>query len=74
MHLRVSYFRPCWLRDRIDGSLHAISLNCRFSAESVARRCIVEEFFLKNLQNSQENSCARISILIKLEALGLQFY
>ena len=29
---------------------------------------------LRNLQNSRENTCARVSILIKLQAWGLQLY
>ena len=38
------------------------------------RRCSVRKVFLEILQISQENACARISILIKLQALGLQLY
>ena len=30
--------------------------------------------FLEILQNSQENTCTRVSILIKLQAWGLQVY
>ena len=30
--------------------------------------------FLKILQNSQENTCARASFLIQLQAYGLQLY
>ena len=37
-------------------------------------RCSVEKIFLEILQNSQENTCARISFLIKLQALDLQLY
>ena len=33
----------------------------------------VEKLFLVILQNSQENTCARVSFLIKFEA-GLQLY
>ena len=32
------------------------------------RRCSVKKVFLEILQNSQENTCARASILIKLQA------
>ena len=32
------------------------------------------EVFLEILQNSQENTRARVSFLVKLQALGLQFY
>ena len=37
-------------------------------AEAVARKCSVKEVFLKILQNSQENTCAIFSFLIKLQA------
>ena len=41
--------------------------SCDFT-EARARRCYVKKVFLKNLQISQENSCARVSFLIKLQA------
>ena len=37
------------------------------------RRCSVEKVFLEISQNSQENTSARVSFLIKLQA-GLQLY
>ena len=36
--------------------------------EAVAQRCSVKKLFLDILQNSQENTCARASFLIKLQA------
>ena len=36
--------------------------------EAVAQRCSVKKVFLEILQNSQENTCARVSIFIKLQA------
>ena len=39
--------------------------------EAVVRRCSVKKFFLKISQNLQENICARVSFLIKLQVLGL---
>ena len=35
--------------------------------EAVAKRCSVKKVFLKISQNSQENTCARVSFLIKLQ-------
>ena len=35
--------------------------------EAVVQRCSVKEVFLEISQNSQENTCARVSFLIKLE-------
>ena len=39
--------------------------------EAVARSYSVKKVFVKILQNSQENTCARVSFLIKLQAWGL---
>ena len=41
--------------------------------EAVARKCSVKKVFLENSQNSQENACAKVSFLIKLQA-ALQLY
>ena len=38
--------------------------------EAFVWRCSVEKVFLEISQNSQENTCARASFLIKLQALG----
>ena len=40
---------------------------CNFN--KVAQRCFVKKF-LENSQNSQKNTCARVSFLIKLQALA----
>ena len=37
-------------------------------AEAVAQRCSVKKVLLEISQNSQENTCARVSFLIKLRA------
>ena len=37
-------------------------------SEAVARSCSVKKAFLEISQNSQENTCARVSFLIKLQA------
>ena len=44
------------------------------TAEAVVRRCSIKKVFLKISQNSQEDTCARISFLIKLQAWELQLY
>ena len=36
--------------------------------------CSAEKVFLEISQNSYENTCARVSFLIKLQARGLQLY
>ena len=40
-------------------------------AEAVARMCSVKQVFLEISQNSQENTCARDSFLIELQAFFL---
>ena len=42
--------------------------------EAVAHRCFAKQVFLKILQNAQENTSARFSFLIKLQAWGQQLY
>ena len=39
---------------------------------TVIRRCSVKIVFLEILQNLQENTCARVSFLIKLQSWGLR--
>ena len=43
----------------------------RFVTEAVSRKCSVKKVFLKISQNSQENTCARVSFFIKLQAFAL---
>ena len=52
----------------------AILMNISEFAEAVVQRCSAKKVFLEISQNSQENTCAKISFLIKLQALGLQLY
>ena len=40
--------------------------------EAVDGRCSVKKIFLEIAQKSQENTCAKVSFLIKLQASGLQ--
>ena len=54
--------------------LYVFNLHMRFhfmissSAEAVVRKCSVKKLFLKISQNSHENTCVRVSFLIKLQA------
>ena len=41
-------------------------------SEAAVRRCSVEKVFLEISQNSQEDTCVRVSFLIKLQASGLR--
>ena len=40
--------------------------------EAVVQRCSVKKVFLKISQNPQENTCARVSFLIKLKASAIE--
>ena len=42
------------------------------SSEAVVKRCSVKNVFLKISQNSQENTCAIVSFLIRLQVSGRQ--
>ena len=42
--------------------------------QAVVHRCSVKKEFLEISQKSQENTCARISFLIKLQPWDLQLY
>ena len=44
------------------------------NVEAVAQRCSVKNVFLVIPQNSRESTCARVSILIKLQGSDLQLY
>ena len=39
------------------------------NSEAVVWMCSVEKVFIEILQNSQENTCARVPFLIKLQSL-----
>ena len=43
------------------------------SSEAVARKCSVKKVFLEVSQNSQENTCARVSFLINLQTSACNF-
>ena len=44
-----------------------------WNTEVVVRMCSWKKVFLQILQNSQENTCARVSFLIKLQAQTSNF-
>ena len=44
-----------------------------FLIEAVVRRCFVKQVFLEISQNLQENTCARVSFLLKLLAWACNF-
>ena len=58
----------CRAHQKSDHKLTVTKLKC-IQTEAVARRCSVKMVFLEISQNSQENTCARVSFLIKLQAV-----
>ena len=50
------------------------NVNGPLNTEVVVQRCSVEKVFLEILQNSQENTRARVGFLIELRASGLYIY
>ena len=42
---------------------------CYIYSEAVDQRCSIKKLFLKISENVQKNTCARVSFLIKLQAL-----
>ena len=42
-------------------------------AEAAAQRCSVKKVFLNIEQNSQKNTCVRVSFLVKLQAEACNF-
>ena len=53
--------------------MQTISKQLAHYSENVARKCSVKKMFLEIPQNSQENTCARVSFLIKLQASACNF-
>ena len=45
-----------------------LSIFLNTDTESILQRCSVKKVFLEILQNSQQNTCARVSFLITLQA------
>ena len=54
-------------KKRIGNRVDVLVLN-NLNTEAVAGRCSVIKVFLEISQNSHENTCARVSFLIKLQA------
>ena len=66
----------CFHPEMYLGCLLKITNDCFWKTlhpEAVAWRCFTKKVFLEILQNSQENTCARDSLLIKLQAETFNF-
>ena len=67
----LSNFMFNFLLGRIQDSVKHLWLT-EIAIGAVVQRCSVNKVFLEISQNSQENTCARVSFLIKLQAWGRQ--
>ena len=56
------------LKKTCDLSNHWLTRILYETSEPVALKCSVKKVFFKISQNSQENTCARVSFLINLQA------
>ena len=73
----ASYIHTFSLTDNFRNSRKKGKKEKNLVLEAVFRRCSIKKLSLKISQNSQENTCARlarVSLLIKLQASGLQLY
>ena len=50
-----------------------LSMDFIWVSKAVVQKCSVKKMFLQISQNSQENTCARVSFLITLQASGCNF-
>ena len=67
-------FKPSMSLNHLCKMLLDISFQSSTKTDAVSRSCFVKKGFLKISQNWQENTCARVSFLIKLQAWGLKLY
>ena len=65
-------YNSCFKKTGFKENYHIFSIVPVIS-EADYRRCSVKKVFLKISQNSQENTCARVSFLIKLQAFSCEF-
>ena len=49
-------------------SIIQLAIHSLIVTKAVVQRCSIKKVFLEISQNSQENTCARVSFLIKLQA------
>ena len=71
----ASVFRNVWAKFKVDRLTGFVLELVKCSPpEAVAQTYSAKKVFLEILQYLQENTCARVSILIKLQAFSLQLY
>ena len=72
----IVYLWNTWMGETEDSIflVDNLVLGLILTSEAVARRCSIKKVLLEISHNSQENTCASVSFLIKLRASGLQLY
>ena len=71
-HNRFSDFHCFYTIIQVVHTEFSKSCSYRLFTEAVVCRCSVKKVFLKMSQNSQENACARVSLLINLQMICIQ--
>ena len=71
---RIRYFFTSFVYHFSDKLFFRVTFCLPQTSETVAKTCSVKKMFLEISQNSQKNTCASFSFLIKLQALGMQLY
>ena len=66
--------RVLMLKGKLDNKLTLKLINTKAATRGVHIGCSVKKLFQQILKNQQENTCVRVSFLIKLQASGLQIY
>ena len=72
--LKLPLVWTCWSRFKVNGMTRILDFFSTVPFRSIARRYSVKKMCLDISQNSQENNCARVSFVIKLQASGLLLY
>ena len=65
--IKFPFFKGCEECSYKTVSKNAEAAILKCSSEAVAQRCSVKKMFLEILQTSQESTCAKVSLLIKLQ-------
>ena len=73
-HVYMTYFFLEILIFWLTLGIYCLQFQKQSSKEAVVQRCYLQKVFFKISQNSQENTCARVSFSIKSQNFALQLY
>ena len=73
-HPAFQFLLLCYLAFPFRNLFGLIMKLIQWNLEVAVRRCSVKKVFWKIWQNSEENTCARVSFLKKFQAWSLQLY